>query len=543
MSHPDLLEGERPRTVGVLPPAAFHARTRLWRALEQAFPVRFVARECDQLAGLDAAIAYGVELATGSVPLILQAGAGQRAPAGARIDLAQTEELDPRLRGWALGDERSGSGPALRPGPGEIVLASRDGAPAWVLERAGGALRHRCLALPQELDEHEALRDRFRAGRFFALLPVLALLRALTRASRWTPPPARAAFVFDDPNLHWTSYGYLDFAELAARARRGRFHVAFATVPLDAWYANRRAVELFRAAELSLLVHGNDHAWCELGRATSERSALSLVAQALARVQSFEQRSGLTVARVMAPPHGQCSPAIFQALRRARFLAACISRPYPWLQRAPAERPLAQWGIADVVLGLPVLPRYPLGKSREDIPLRSFLGQPLILYGHHADLAGGPGVLEEIATEINRAGDVQWGDLASIARSSFLTRRDGELLKVRMYTQEASVELPAGVARIAVELPAGSDNPAGASTLVSSGSRSLTGELAEPLEMDLDGEERKVTVRLVCSDAVRPGAVRVPRRLPWPRVRRLLTEGRDRLAPSVETVRRRPGGG
>src|SRR5947207_15790283 len=47
--------------VGVVPPEAFLARARLWRALEQAFPVSFQPREQGQLDGLDAAIFHAVQ--------------------------------------------------------------------------------------------------------------------------------------------------------------------------------------------------------------------------------------------------------------------------------------------------------------------------------------------------------------------------------------------------------------------------------------------------------------------------------------------------
>jgi len=38
-------------------------------------------------------------------------------------------------------------------------------------------------------------------------------------------PPLRACFVIDDPNLHWPSYGHLDYRRMAEHARRGGYHV------------------------------------------------------------------------------------------------------------------------------------------------------------------------------------------------------------------------------------------------------------------------------------------------------------------------------
>src|SRR3712207_7699471 len=49
----------------------------------------------------------------------------------------------------------------------------------------------------------------------------------------WTPAPLRAAIMFDDPNLHWKSYGYIIYPELVEHAKEHNYHAVFATVPLD----------------------------------------------------------------------------------------------------------------------------------------------------------------------------------------------------------------------------------------------------------------------------------------------------------------------
>ena len=546
-SHPDLLEGERPKTVGVVPAIVFDGRRRLWRCLEEAFPVRFEPRNPDQLGALDAVIAHCVDVKPATAMVVLRTYAEERTEKQEHslIRFPSAPKLDRALRGRALDEAGAEGAPPIRLGGGETAMAECDGSVMWSASESGD-VEHRSAILAAELGDEEVLRDRLRAGRFFALLPIVTLLRELTEDLRWTAPPLRAAFVFDDPNLHWTSYGRLDFKDLAIAAERERFHVAIATVPLDGWWAHGGCVRLFKhnSDQLSLLVHGNEHSWCELGEARTDEAALAIVAQAVRRVQSFERRTGIAVSRVMAPPHGRCSVEVFGALRRTGFLAACISRPYPWLERPPRDCALAQWEIADMVAGLPVLPRYSLNMSRDDIPLRAFLGQPLILYGHHNDLAGGGGLLEEAAAEINRIGEVRWQDLASIAKSSFLTRRDGDLLRVRMHTREADLEVPAGVRWLAVELA--SDREALASSesivLTSNGSSRHVAQLSERVAVDGvrwgDGSRGddagcSLKIRLSSADAVSVEDVRAPRLRLWPRARRVLVEGRDRLTPVI----------
>src|SRR5258706_1519091 len=126
----------------------------------------------------------------------------------------------------------------------------------------------------------------------------------------------RACFMFDGPNLHWGSYGYIPYRELAKLAHARNFHVALATVPLDSWYVHRSTAALFRAntQRLSLLFHGNDHLRSELGQDRDRNASVGLLAQSLKRIAGAERRSGLSFSRVMAPPHGACKPEILDAM-------------------------------------------------------------------------------------------------------------------------------------------------------------------------------------------------------------------------------------
>jgi hypothetical protein len=285
--------------------------------------------------------------------------------------------------------------------------------------------------IPDELAQDEALRERLQPGRNRALLGLMRFLVDLTAHLRPTPPPLHAAFVIDDPNLRRSRYGHLDYAELLGDARAHGYHVSIAMVPLDGRLAHRdgKATRLFREGRkhLSLCIHGNDHDGPELGRPTREEDARALIAQALRRTGAFERRTGLSVDRVMVPPHERVSEPVARALRACGFDAVCTTRPYPWvadtlerhwLARPPEAGPLAAWGPVDLVAGgLPVLLRAEFNHPREDLALRAFLAQPLILYGHHELLAGGPGALAEAAAQINRLGDVRWCSLGEMART------------------------------------------------------------------------------------------------------------------------------
>jgi hypothetical protein len=535
------------RRVGVFPPASYQRARRLLDALEQAFDVRFEPRAENEWADLDALVCIGARgrsegegAAAAGVRALTMLHAEAEAP-GPVHDL-RTEPsaaLDRRLRGRTLTDAHVGTVPSMHQHRGE-VLATIAGKPFWTRD----GLLDVAAAAPAELAPHERLRDRMQRERFAALLPLVHLLRELTAATRWQAPAPRAAFLLDDPNLHWPSYGFLRLPDLVRRAETHAYHLALAMIPLDAWFAHPRALKLLRrpAGALSLLVHGNNHVRHELGRPASEEEGVAVAAQALRRVCRFERRSGVRIARVMVPPHEACSEATVRGLLLSGFDAITMTRPYPWLS-APADPwlagpdgagPLTGWERVDFVAGgMPVLLRHPIvGRDATEMALRAYLDQPLVLYGHHADLADGLDLLEETAAEVNSLTAPRWCSLDEIAASSFETRHEGEVLRVRMLTRRARVDVPQDVSAVSVALPA-AHGARGQERL------RVDGALHGPL----DGEPTPVVpgatldLRLEHVGAIDPQAVPAPRLGPLALARRVVGEGRDRVQPFLGRAR------
>jgi hypothetical protein len=529
------------QVVGVHPGAELGRRQRLFAALSAAFPdVRFEAREAGETAGLDAMIELGGEkearraAACGLRALAALAPEGE-ADAAAEVELAASTGLDRRLQGQTLPDRHLAGVAPLAPAGSPEILARLHGEPVWIRE---GNL-DLVAAAPAELEEAEPLRCRLGDERSLALLPLLELLRGMCAGSAWQAPPPRATFLFDDPNLHWPTYGFLSLPQLRRHAAAHRYHLALAMVPLDARIAHPGAARLLReGGEISLCVHGNDHFGGELGRAGEPATALALAAQARRRTTAFAARTGVPISPVMVPPHEECSEAMTTALARTGFAAISMTRPFPWLSPPPrhwlsaagADAHLVGWRPADFSpAGLPVLLRHPFAAphfSRAEIALRAYLDQPLILYGHHDDLAEGLDVLADRAASVNRLGDVRWGSMGELAANNVHWRLEGDLLRLRPYSRQVSVEVPAGAGRAVVELPWGGDRER-VETAV--GGVSAAGE---PFEV---GGASRLDLRLQRDDALSPDAVPSPPRRPWPLVRRLAGEARDRAAP----VRRR----
>ncbi len=94
---------------------------------------------------------------------------------------------------------------------------------------------------PYQLSPEGSLQDVLSGNRFLEILPLLQWLREICgHAFSVNPSPPKACFIFDDPNLHWPRYGYVDYRQLAEQAQIENYHVAFATIPLDTWFTHRR---------------------------------------------------------------------------------------------------------------------------------------------------------------------------------------------------------------------------------------------------------------------------------------------------------------
>jgi hypothetical protein len=556
------------RRIGVFPAAALAERRHLFDILARAYPVSFEARQLGETADLAAAICIGAEF--DEVKALAAAGirclaypskrdesspadsAVSRPPTNAaeslNIHLTEAPTLHPTMRGRTLKESS-----ALEPHPlapnghalsspicdEDTSLATVDGRPVWALRHTPAAAIELATSAPAELPANDCLRNHLLDGRCLRLLPLVHFIRSVAADIAWQLPEPRACFLIDDPNLRSPRYGFVDYLRLAVSARRHGYHIAFATVPLDASQAHPAAVRLFHehADRLSLIMHGNNHTRCEFEQLATMELALPALAQALRRVQRLESRTGLAIARIMAVPHGACSEVALAAMRRLGHTAACISRPYPWLAAPPPESPLAGWRPAEFVCGgLPILPRCRLSTSEGELALRAFLGLPLILYGHHADLSPDGERLAEIAA---RLGNVRWMSPQSISRTNYATRQAASSLHLLLFAREATIDVDDSIARLAIEVPVAQQQGDEIHVMVDDvrialarSEEGLRGEAVLNWERRQSRVERQCHVRIEEEAPIDPASIPPPPWRAWPVIRRRLTELRDRSLPA-----------
>ena len=461
------------------------------------------------------------------------------------VKFSETDSLDHAFRGQTMIEECIGAIPALRPLDSDEIVCRIDSLPYpyWLIRRTDNATVTLVALGPEEISEGQTVYDHFNRRRWLRLLPFFHFLKQLTRADAWEAPPVRACLMFDDPNLHWPTYGFLDLRELARHAQEFNYHASFAMVPLDAWFINSQVGALFREnrLNLSLCMHGNNHVPAELGSALDADAFTKLFAQGLKRIDRFEKRSGVSVARVMVPPHGAFLENAAEPMLKLGYEAVCVSRSSLTTWNKGRAWPAAfGHSVAEFVGGgLPVIPRQVLASGHEgNYRLAAFLGQPIIPHGHHQDCANGLDLLGAVASSINRLGKVIWTDMATISRSNYLTRRTNGTLAVKMLSRRITLPVDGEVKEIVIERPWISGDGTNESLVCREGNQTrFSGRFGRQSEaIPLPGG---CAVEFISPPpaAVNYREVAAPRFQVWSTARRIFCEARDRLAPIVSDIR------
>jgi hypothetical protein len=518
-------------TVAVRPATALEQHRRLFDALEAAFAVRFVGRRADARR-VDGSIVVGDQALTTEAggarpeaPTLSLAAAGDTGDGLGEVRVVGHVRVDRCL--WDVVLRGQNTGPPLQPAEDDEPLALSVDGPAWV-RRNGSLIAERVSTPLPSFDEGMTLFEALHGQHSLSLVALVHFLRRLASGG-WSRRSLRCAFVFDDPNLRRARYGYINYPELVRHADDHGYHAAMAMVPLDARHWSEGAVAVFRGRpdRLSLVMHGNNHSTRELTSARDLPAALALGAQALRRMARFASATGLEVDRVMMPPHAVWSRVGARALGALGYDALSSTHPYPSTEDRPGGRALAGWTGVDFVDGCAVVPRVSLQLDRTGIAIRAFLDQPLILYGHHDDVADGLEPLAAAAAVVNGLGDVRWCSVGEIVRCNHERRVDPDTITVRPGAQRIRVTVPEGVGRLRVQAPlgAGVDGGLGGWTVPSIGGSPRAFGTAVPVNA---GE---VLVRLHSTWDTDPRTVTSQPASPSALLRRRLSELRDQLAP------------
>jgi hypothetical protein len=505
--------------------------------LESLFPVRFRASQQRAVEGagellIDQAEDYVRGDHAGCIPS-LSVPRSDSSDKSELFDIAvrfADNQLTPfPFRGKSLRAKVASHPKILSLSSSEQALAFTEHGPVWSVSAEDDVKHFKSgFALPS-IAPHGDLKAVLNEEHFFEILPLLHWLREISADTVFEGPPSGACFIFDDPNLHWKRYGFVDFRQIATHAERENYHVSFATIPLDSWFTHRATAEIFRrnAKRVSLAIHGNNHTKCELARSYTPSERASLLGQAIRRIEHFESSAGLQVARVMVPPHGACSEEMLAELPKFGFESACVSHG-----SLRAHNKTKQWTktlgylSSELVEGCPVLPRWGFaGNTTNAILLAAFLKQRIILRGHHQDLRDGIELLDQHARLINSLGIVSWSNLTTLSRTNYYWRLEGTTCTLKAMGERVTFQMPEHASRLIIESPHNDHRLTwritgvnGASLMARSGE-----EVLPPVTRNNEFSIQAVPPSSVCVSGI---STRLQGKAI---VRRLLAEARDRV--------------
>ncbi len=545
------------KTIVVAPAEYSAASASVFALLERVFPVRFV----DVATGAEAADGWicreadarWVEKARGSRrPTLLLAGtagpssdrASSTSTAPATLAFSGTPSQQPFLRGaiFSLREHPPLPLPSEAAPSENGLVATINDRPVWWETVVDGIVHRRTCLAPSPPKDGQPIFPEFLSGGWIRWLPLFHFVRQITSTCDWSARGVSACFMFDDPNLHWHTWGFIDYRKMVRHADEHGYHVSMATVPADLWFAHRPTAELFRsrADRISLLVHGILHTHAELQRPLAPEVRRRHLAWGLNRIAAFESRYGVRISRVMAPPHHACSSEAAQLMLEAGLEAACVSWTALMRWNPSTPRP-PEFGMGPAEFlgrGFPVIPRFNFpDQDRARAMLAHLFRQPIVMIGHHYDVADGLGTLAEWARWVSGFGDVAWTDMETIARSHFLERRRGDTLAIRLGSRRVRVDVPAGVRSLIVERPWWSPDLVETVECVrprrSPEACRGTAAATDPIPVT---EGEVLEIRCVQSAIPSPLAPGRFSRI-WPMTRRVLCEVRDRLQPLPRRLR------
>lgn len=295
---------------------------------------------------------------------------------------------------------------------------------------------------------------RFDRERFLEIAPLMMFLQYAYGERCWHSPGHYANLTIDDP---WPTepYGHLSYTGLLKEMEKANFHTTIAFIPWNYDRSEPDVVSLFRdhPDRFSICIHGNNHDHYEFYKYETNikdpwpAKPLNVqeanIKQALARMEEFERLTGLSYERVMVFPHGIAPAKTLGLLKKYNFLATSNAGNIPLGSDEPNDM---LFRLREVTLdfeNFASLSRYPAkGRTKADIAIDLFLGNPVLFCGHHDLFKDGIDSFNELVEVVNNIEpSVEWQSLAYIARHLYLKRiRDDGNYDIRTFCRNIELE-------------------------------------------------------------------------------------------------------
>lgn len=267
-----------------------------------------------------------------------------------------------------------------------------------------------------------------------AVVPLFIFLRNSCDESCWHRTQDYANLTIDDPWLT-EPYGALSFVDVLKEMQARRFHTTIAYIPWNYDRSERNMITLFRnnPAYYSICYHGNNHDHREFDNYADPGNGIkgktladhdSLIQQALARMATFTQLTGLAVDPVFVFPHGISPQHTLCLLKKYHFLSTANYGHVPRGEKKP-KNPFFWLNVTANYCGFPSLNRYyPDERTSFDMAIDLFLDNPLLFFHHQELFYAGADAFNNTAKMVN---DIQpkvvWAGLGHISEHLYSVKK------------------------------------------------------------------------------------------------------------------------
>jgi hypothetical protein len=385
-----------------------------------------------------------------------------------------------------------------RDAPNLETLVAVDGFPVFTMHRRSqGEIFMLCGDGVSDLDE-VVCENVDVHKQFIELFPHIMFIRHAFRDACWRPGPPHGSLIIDDPPLR-DRYGFLDFKRLVQAMDDIGFSSDIALIPWNFRRTQQSVAALIneRRGRLGICIHGCDHTRSEFG--ASDREHLAKLAMiGLERMEQHRRNHGVDYERIMVFPQGVFSESAMEVLKSLGFLAAVNTEVVPShdINRTSAV------ALADVLApaitrynAFPLFPRRKCSDHLVNFAADIFVGKPCLLVAHHADFAcGGQPLLELIAGIRDLAPELQWSNLGTALRGTYLRRQESDgAQSIRMFANE-------------IDLSADGAAECDARVLKSEGNRQLVKNVlidGQPATFGWDGDVLTIPIKVCGGRSVR----------------------------------------
>lgn len=284
---------------------------------------------------------------------------------------------------------------------------------------------------------------------FSAIAAPMIFLRAIAGDKLWHLPEHDANLTIDDPWLT-EPYGNLSYEALLRQMQLHHFHTTIAFVPWNFDRSDPHVSELFlhHPEVYSISVHGNNHNHREFGSYATQllRTQEQNLQQARARMNKFQQLTGIPYDRVMIFPHAIAPAETFSSLEKSGFWATINSENVPLGSPMPADflYPLRPWTLdfSQIPSVRRVSAEVPV--SAPNMAIQAFLGNPQLFYIHQEFFEKGIDAFNSTADAVNKLEpDLHWSSLGDVVRHLYLLRqRDDGDYDVRLLSSHVELVNP-----------------------------------------------------------------------------------------------------